>query len=273
LAYAKQNQISTALLQNASGQYVAPSDEAATATADAAVAALPANTDYRISIVNAKGATAYPIASFTWLLVYKQQTDPVKAKKLADFIRWALTDGKKDQRGSTTHRSACHRQLTARVDSVAPEPRGRRGDGGVRRAKQTIQRRRRRTRRPPRGGAARALATALSVDHDRDGVGHPISLVCHCVEVLRRMARLERSALAFTSSRWDAVVNDQFGAAGAGDLSTLVLGRRSAMIIAVPLPVSVALFLSGVQRRCGFGNRSRFWSIPAPRSHSEASSF
>jgi phosphate transport system substrate-binding protein len=122
LAYAKQNQISTALLQNAAGQFVPPSDEAATATADAAVAALPASTDYRISIVNAKGATAYPIASFTWLLVYKKQPDAAKAKKLADFIRWALTDGQKDAAplDYAPLPASLVAKLTARVDSIAP---------------------------------------------------------------------------------------------------------------------------------------------------------
>ena len=59
------------------------------------MATLPANTDYRVSIVNAQGADAYPISSFTWLLVYQQQPDAAKGKKLADFLRWALTDGEK----------------------------------------------------------------------------------------------------------------------------------------------------------------------------------
>jgi phosphate transport system substrate-binding protein len=45
--------------------------------------------------VNAPGAGAYPISSFTWLIVYKQQTNAVKGRKLADFVRWALTEGEK----------------------------------------------------------------------------------------------------------------------------------------------------------------------------------
>ncbi|MEP6492970.1 MAG: phosphate ABC transporter substrate-binding protein PstS [bacterium] len=121
LAYAKQNQISTALIQNASGQFVAPSAEAATAAADAAVAKLPANTDYRISIVNASGATVYPITSFTWLLVYKTQPDAAKAKKLADFIRWALTDGEKDAAALdyAPLPASLVTRLTARIDSLS----------------------------------------------------------------------------------------------------------------------------------------------------------
>jgi phosphate transport system substrate-binding protein len=92
LAYAKQNNIATASLKNASGEFVAPSVASATAAAGAAAAALPANTDYRVSIVNSKGAGAYPIASFTWILVYQNQPDAAKGKKLVDFLTWALTD-------------------------------------------------------------------------------------------------------------------------------------------------------------------------------------
>ena len=93
LAYAKQNKIATALVKNAAGEMVAPTIESATAAATAAATALPPNTDYRVSIVNAKGAGAYPIASFTWILVYQNQPDATKGKKLVDFLNWALTDG------------------------------------------------------------------------------------------------------------------------------------------------------------------------------------
>jgi phosphate transport system substrate-binding protein len=96
LAYAKQNQLSTALLQNGAGQFVAPTADAATAAAEGAVAKLPPTTDFRVSIVNAGGPTTYPITSFTWLLVYANQPDAVKGKQLVDFIRWALTDGERD---------------------------------------------------------------------------------------------------------------------------------------------------------------------------------
>jgi phosphate transport system substrate-binding protein len=121
LAYAQQNHLTTALVQNAAGQFVAPSAEAATAAADGAAAALPANTDYRVSIVNAAGAGAYPITSFTWLLVYKNEPDPAKAKKLADFIRWALTDGEKDA-ASLSYAPlppSLVAKLTPRIDSLA----------------------------------------------------------------------------------------------------------------------------------------------------------
>jgi len=96
LAFAKQNKLGTALLQNADGQFVAPTAEGGSAAAEGAVSKLPANTDYRVSILNASGATTYPIASFTWLLVPTKPTDAAKAKRLADFLRWAMTDGQKD---------------------------------------------------------------------------------------------------------------------------------------------------------------------------------
>jgi phosphate transport system substrate-binding protein len=93
LAYAKQNNLPTAAVRNKAGQFVIPSVAAVTAAAAAAAAALPANTDYRISIVDGPGADSYPISSFTWILVYQHQTDAVKGKKLVDFLNWGLTDG------------------------------------------------------------------------------------------------------------------------------------------------------------------------------------
>jgi len=93
LAYARQNKLAFAAVRNTSGSFVAPSVESATAAAEGVAAKLNPKTDYRISIVNAPGAQVYPITSLTWLLVYQDQTDPIKGKKLVDFIRWALTTG------------------------------------------------------------------------------------------------------------------------------------------------------------------------------------
>jgi phosphate transport system substrate-binding protein len=95
LSYATQNHLATALIRNARGEFVAPSPTAVTAAAAGAIAALPANTDYRISIVNAPGRKAYPISSLTWILMYRKQSDPVKGKQLLDFLRWALTEGQR----------------------------------------------------------------------------------------------------------------------------------------------------------------------------------
>ena len=93
LAYAKQNSLPFASIVNKAGKNVQPSVSAVTAAAAGAAQALPANTDYRISIVDAPGADSYPISSFTWILVYQQQRDAAKGKKLVDFLNWALTTG------------------------------------------------------------------------------------------------------------------------------------------------------------------------------------
>lgn len=96
LAYAKQNNLPIAAVRNKAGQFVAASVPAVTAAAAGVASALPANTDYRVSIVDAPGPDSYPISSFTWILVYQRQRDAVKGKKLVDFLNWALTDGEKE---------------------------------------------------------------------------------------------------------------------------------------------------------------------------------
>jgi phosphate transport system substrate-binding protein len=95
LTYAKQNRLGYASIRNRDGQFVEPSVETVTAAADAAMATFPPNTDYRVSIVNAPGARSYPISSFTWILVYRNQPDANKGQKLKDFLKWALTQGEK----------------------------------------------------------------------------------------------------------------------------------------------------------------------------------
>ena len=121
LAYVTQNHLTAALLQNAAGSFVAPAASAATAAAEAAASKLPVASDYRVSIVNSPGAQTYPIASFTWLLLYKNQTDATKAKKLADFVHWALTDGQHDAPALdyAPLPATLAARLTARVDSLA----------------------------------------------------------------------------------------------------------------------------------------------------------
>lgn len=96
LAYVLTNHMAYALLQNKDGKYVAPSLEGATAAAAGTAAKLPANSDFRISIVNAPGAASYPISSFTWILMYKHQSDAAKGHKLVDFITWAMEHGDAD---------------------------------------------------------------------------------------------------------------------------------------------------------------------------------
>jgi phosphate transport system substrate-binding protein len=120
MAYVVQNKLSTAEVQNAAGKFVAPTAASATAAAEATIAALPASSDYRISLINAAGANAYPIASLTWLLVYKQMPDTVKARKLRDFIRWGLTEGQKDAEplAYAPLPQALVTRLLARLDSL-----------------------------------------------------------------------------------------------------------------------------------------------------------
>ena len=93
LSYAQQNKLPSALIRNAAGAWVAPTLQSVTAAAAGVAGKLPANTDYRISIVNAPGKDAYPISSFTWILVYQHQHDAVKGKALVNFLDWALTTG------------------------------------------------------------------------------------------------------------------------------------------------------------------------------------
>jgi phosphate transport system substrate-binding protein len=94
LAYARQNKLPYAWIKNSAGKFIEPSIDAVTAAA--ATANLPPTTDFRVSIVNAPGATAYPISSFTFLLVPKSYANPAKGKALLDFVKWAIHDGEKE---------------------------------------------------------------------------------------------------------------------------------------------------------------------------------
>ncbi|HZS59323.1 MAG TPA: phosphate ABC transporter substrate-binding protein PstS [Gemmatimonadaceae bacterium] len=120
LVYAKQNNLPIASIKNAAGNYVAPSVESITAAAEGAAAKFPPNTDYRVSIVNAPGANAYPISSFTYLLVDKTFTDAAKGKKLVDFLHWALTDGEKEASALDYGPlpESLDTRLVARLDSI-----------------------------------------------------------------------------------------------------------------------------------------------------------
>jgi phosphate transport system substrate-binding protein len=120
LAYAKQNRLPVALIRNASGTFIEPTIESITAAAAGAAASMGPDADYRVSIVNAKGAQAYPISSFTWLLVYEHQPDATKGKKLVDFMRWMYTTGQ--QSAATLDYAplpdALAKQLTDRLSTI-----------------------------------------------------------------------------------------------------------------------------------------------------------
>jgi phosphate transport system substrate-binding protein len=120
LAYARQNNLPFASIKNANGEFVAPTTESVTADAAGVAAKLPPNTDFRVSIVNAPGAGAYPISSFTFLLVPRNIPDAAKGKKLVDFVRWALTTGEQEA-ASLDYAplpAAIVSMLTARLDSI-----------------------------------------------------------------------------------------------------------------------------------------------------------
>jgi phosphate ABC transporter, phosphate-binding protein len=89
LIYALQNKMPYADIKNATDQFTKPTIESVTAAL--ATANIP--DDFRFSMTNAPGNDAYPIAGATWLLVYEQQKDSAKGKKLVEFLKWALTKG------------------------------------------------------------------------------------------------------------------------------------------------------------------------------------
>jgi len=89
LIYAIQNKMPYAELKNADGNFVKPTLESVTAAMS--TAQIP--DDFRFSMTNATGAQSYPIAGATWLLVYEQQKDAAKGKKLVEFLKWALSKG------------------------------------------------------------------------------------------------------------------------------------------------------------------------------------
>ena len=92
LIYAVQNNISYGSVQNAAGDFLKATLKGVTDAA-ASVKSMPA--DFRVSITNAPGKTAYPISSFTWLLIPVQAKTPANGKIISDFLNWMVTDGQK----------------------------------------------------------------------------------------------------------------------------------------------------------------------------------
>jgi phosphate transport system substrate-binding protein len=89
LIYAIQNKMPYADVKNSAGNFIKPTLESITAAL--ATANIP--DDFRFSMTNAPGKDAYPICGTTWLLVYQDQKDPAKGKKLVEFLKWAVTKG------------------------------------------------------------------------------------------------------------------------------------------------------------------------------------
>jgi phosphate transport system substrate-binding protein len=91
LIYVLQKRMAFAQIKNRAGYYV----QASLASITDALSSSSIPDDFRFSMVNAPGPDAYPIASATWLLIYEKQRDPVRGKKLIEFLEWAETDGQK----------------------------------------------------------------------------------------------------------------------------------------------------------------------------------
>ncbi|MBU5635888.1 phosphate ABC transporter substrate-binding protein PstS [Geomonas sp. Red69] len=105
IAYALENDLDTAALRNRAGRFVKPTMLSTRAAAVQGMKGVKvkvgAEPDYRLSLVNQPGKDAYPIVGLTWLLVYRDQKDPVKGRKLVDFLTWQLK--KAEKMTSTLH--------------------------------------------------------------------------------------------------------------------------------------------------------------------------
>jgi phosphate transport system substrate-binding protein len=93
LAYAVKNKLPVASIKNAAGKFIEPTIASTTAAAAGAAKSMP--DDFRVSLTNPPGDEAYPVASFTWLLVYKDQPNEAKGRALAKFLWWMSHDGQK----------------------------------------------------------------------------------------------------------------------------------------------------------------------------------
>src|SRR5256712_6324669 len=120
LAYATTNKIQYGTLRNTSGNWITPTLEAVTAAAPGAMKDMGPHTDFRGSITNSSGAQAYPISTFTWLLVHKPYSDTAKARALGRSIWWDGSDGQAQapQLGYAPLPKELHPWIQARLKSV-----------------------------------------------------------------------------------------------------------------------------------------------------------
>ncbi len=91
LIYATQNKLDYGALENKAGKFILCSNASVSAAAANAAKNMPR--DFRVSITNAEGNESYPASTFTWLLIYRRQSDGAKGKALVDFLDWMLTKG------------------------------------------------------------------------------------------------------------------------------------------------------------------------------------
>jgi phosphate transport system substrate-binding protein len=125
LAYAVQNKMAYAMIQNRAGKFVRPTLDSITAASDAFGSGMPE--DMGQLLVNAPGDKSYPIAGYTFLLIYKDMPDCAKARKLAGFVQWALTKGDQTARellyaplGSSVEQKVLQRLKTLTCEGGKP---------------------------------------------------------------------------------------------------------------------------------------------------------
>src|SRR5262249_23646980 len=93
LIYAVKNKLPVGSGKNKAGKFVAPTFESVTAAAAGAMKGMGPETDFRVSITNSEDPAAYPISTFTWLLLHKQYSDAGKGRELVKFVSWAEKEG------------------------------------------------------------------------------------------------------------------------------------------------------------------------------------
>ena len=117
LIYALSNDLPYATIKNPAGEFVDAS--LASVTAAAASAKFDKNTDFRVSITNAPGKDAYPISSFTWLLVHTEQPDAAKAKAIRDFLKWMISP-EAQQMANELKYAPLPKEVVALIDARLP---------------------------------------------------------------------------------------------------------------------------------------------------------
>jgi len=115
LIYALQNNINYAWVKNASGNWLRATTDGVSAAA--AGAKIPA--DYRVSITNAPGKDAYPISSFTWLLIPSPPKDATNGKAIKDFLQWMLDKGESET--TSLHYAPLPDSVTTRVRATVAQ--------------------------------------------------------------------------------------------------------------------------------------------------------
>lgn len=117
--YAKQNDIPVAELENASGNFIVPTDESASATLDAVT--LPEN--LRAFITDPEGENSYPIVTYTWMMAYETYDDPQKAIAMETMIQYGLTEGQEQskQLGYVPLPPSVREKVAAAADVISPD--------------------------------------------------------------------------------------------------------------------------------------------------------